>query len=207
MLLQAAIDDPGHIDRLHEIAEFVDIVEVGTPVLKQCGVAAIRAVREICPDHSVLVDTKTVDGGALEAEIAYGAGGSIITILSRASPETVEKVASVAQKHGGSFFLDTICEVADLQHWIEAASIHPLCACVNLHSPTDAGVNRALDGQIATAIASLRKQGKKVAVAGRMGPDRIDTIRDWAPDIVVVGGAIFNAANPAEAAARMKGLL
>ena len=63
MLLQLALDKPEHFAVLAAVGDLVDIVEVGTPVLKRFGVSAIATARELADQVPVLADTKTVDGG------------------------------------------------------------------------------------------------------------------------------------------------
>ena len=76
MLLQVALDKPEHLGILPALRGVADIVEIGTPLLKRFGIAAITTAREICPDIPVMADTKTVDGGAFEANMVFGAGAA-----------------------------------------------------------------------------------------------------------------------------------
>jgi 3-hexulose-6-phosphate synthase len=51
------------------LAQYFDIIEVGTPVLKRFGLSAISTALELGGGKPVLADSKTVDGGGLEAEM------------------------------------------------------------------------------------------------------------------------------------------
>ena len=53
MLLQLALDKPQHFAVLPMVSDLVDIVEVGTPVLKRFGLSAISTVRELTPETPV----------------------------------------------------------------------------------------------------------------------------------------------------------
>ena len=72
--------------------------------------SAITTARELCPDVLVLADTKTVDGGQLEADMVFGAGAAFMTVLSCASPATHETVGDRATAFGATVIVDTITE-------------------------------------------------------------------------------------------------
>ena len=110
MLLQIALDKPEHFALLPHIRNIADIVEVGTPLLKRFGIGAIATARELCPDTLVLADTKTVDGGKLEAEMVFGAGAAFMTVLSSTSKATHDAVGRVAAEYGATVIIDTITE-------------------------------------------------------------------------------------------------
>ena len=52
-------------------APHVDIIELGTPLIKAEGLRAITAIKEAHPDKIVFADLKTMDAGELEADIAF----------------------------------------------------------------------------------------------------------------------------------------
>ena len=88
MLLQIALDKPEHLALLPQIRHIADIVEIGTPLLKRFGIGTITTARELCPDTPVLADSKTLDGGQLEAEMVFGAGAAFMTVLSSTTSAT-----------------------------------------------------------------------------------------------------------------------
>jgi 3-hexulose-6-phosphate synthase len=51
------------------VREVVDVVEVGTPMLKPFGLGLVSTVNELAPGVPVLVDSKTVDGGWAEGAV------------------------------------------------------------------------------------------------------------------------------------------
>ena len=111
MLLQIAFDSPEHLALLPRVKGIADIVEIGTPVLERFGIGVIATARELCPDTLVLADTKTVDGGRLEAEMVFGAGAAFMTVLSSTSSATHAAVGRVATDFGASVVVDTITRV------------------------------------------------------------------------------------------------
>ena len=87
MLLQVAIDKAESFGVITQVRGVADIVEIGTPLLKRFGIGR-SPPHELCPDTPILADTKTVDGGDLEAEMVFGAGARLMTVLSSTSRAT-----------------------------------------------------------------------------------------------------------------------
>jgi 3-keto-L-gulonate-6-phosphate decarboxylase len=78
------------------LAGGVNIVEMGTPLLKNEGVAnVVPAFRKQFPQALLLADMKTMDGGASEARGVYGGGGNIIDFLALAGVATAKAVCGV----------------------------------------------------------------------------------------------------------------
>jgi 3-hexulose-6-phosphate synthase len=195
MLLQLALDDPAGFSVLPLVRDLVDIVEVGTPLLKRFGTSAITAVRETAPGVAVLADTKTVDAGALEAEMVFGAGARFMTVLSCASAATMTAVAQVAERRGCHIVVDTLTErsiAGVLAHEYPAA-----VAYLSLHSPTD--VRLAGDDSTDTVIgmaAEARRAGWRISLAGGIDRSSLPGAVAAGPDVIVVGGAITSASDP-----------
>ena len=78
------------------LAGGVDIVEMGTPLLKTQGVAnVVPAFRKRFPDALLLADMKTMDGGAGEARSVYAGGGNIFDFLALAGVDTAKSICAV----------------------------------------------------------------------------------------------------------------
>jgi 3-hexulose-6-phosphate synthase len=78
------------------LAAGVDIVEMGTPLLKNQGVAnVVPAFRKQFPEALLLADMKTMDGGAFEARAVYTGGGNIVDFLALAGVDTAKAVCAV----------------------------------------------------------------------------------------------------------------
>ena len=78
------------------LAGGVDIVEMGTPLLKFEGVHnVVPAFRRRFPGAVLLADMKTMDGGAGEAEAVFEAGANIIDFLALAGVHTARAACRV----------------------------------------------------------------------------------------------------------------
>jgi 3-hexulose-6-phosphate synthase len=78
------------------LAGGVNIVEMGTPLLKTQGVAnVVPAFRKRFPDALLLADMKTMDGGAGEARSVFTGGGNIFDFLALAGVDTAKSICAV----------------------------------------------------------------------------------------------------------------
>ena len=200
MLLQIAFDKPEHLALMPQVKEFADIVEIGTPVLKRFGISAISTARELCPDVMVLADTKTVDGGQLEADMVFGAGAAFMTVLSCASRATHETVGRRAAAFGAPVIVDTITESGKPDLLEHGSDFPESFGYVAVHSPTDARLAGNTSTSHIDAVKQMHERGFRVSLAGGIGPDTLDAVIGVAPEILVVGSAITESANPKEIA-------
>jgi len=78
------------------LAGGVNIVEMGTPLLKNEGVSnVVPAFRRKFPEALLLADMKTMDGGAFEARAVYTGGGNIVDFLALAGVDTAKAICAV----------------------------------------------------------------------------------------------------------------
>lgn len=202
--LQLALDmlDTGQaLDVAKQAAPWVDILEVGTPLLKHEGLDVVKQLVVSFPDKVILVDTKTMDVGAYEAEFCFEAGASIVTMLGVADDNTIVGAVECAKHYGGTVMVD-LMNVPDKAQ--RAQQLEQLGAHI-------AGVHSGIDQQLAghTPLADLqlvrRSTHLPVAVAGGINIDNVDAILAEAPNTIIVGGAITGAANVAHAAKAIRG--
>jgi 3-keto-L-gulonate-6-phosphate decarboxylase len=77
------------------LAGGVDIVEMGTPLVKTQGVAnVVPAFRKRFPAALLLADMKTMDGGGGEARGVYAGGGNIVDFLALAGVDTAKAICA-----------------------------------------------------------------------------------------------------------------
>ncbi|MBO7744786.1 orotidine 5'-phosphate decarboxylase [Paenibacillus sp. MWE-103] len=78
----------------------VDWLEAGTPLLLGEGLHAVAALRKAFPDHPIVADLKTMDGGYLEAEMMAKAGATHVVVMGVAHPATIRAVVRAARDYG-----------------------------------------------------------------------------------------------------------
>jgi 3-hexulose-6-phosphate synthase len=206
-LIQLALDslDYAATVKLAKLAApYVDIIEIGTPCLKVNGLELVKELRELFPKKQILVDLKTMDAGYYEAEPFFAAGADITTVLGTSDLDTIKGVINVANKYGKQAQVDLI-NVADKAACAKAA------AAAGAHI---IGVHTGIDQQIAgqTPFEDLGKLlalglNVKSSVAGGIKPSTVQQVVKAGASIVVVGGAITGAKDPAKAAAEIRSLV
>ncbi len=201
-LLQLALD--GTLEQaltvLQLVAPLVDIVEIGTPLLYREGIRVAAQIRELFPDVMLVADLKIMDAGDEEASIAFEAGCRYVTVLGVSQDKTIHGVVAAAKRHGGEVIADMmqVSDVVERSHYLLALGCDYLC------------VHTAFDQQeFETPLATLKRLRKglpdaPVAVAGGVGLPTINSIMKQNPEIVVVGGAIARAADPAAVTQRLR---
>ena len=77
----------------------VDWLEAGTPLLLAEGLRAVKALREAFPNHPIVADLKTMDGGYLEAEMMAKAGATHVVVMARAHVETIKAAVKAGRDY------------------------------------------------------------------------------------------------------------
>ena len=186
--LQVALDAPEAIACLESIRDLVDVIEIGTPLLKRFGLSAITTVKQLAPTAVILADSKTADGGYLEARMLYDAGAEMITVLSEAGQATWDAVARAATECRHEAVIDTLL-ASDV---VEAATRQYPAAFtyIALHVSADSRQAGTASAAGLAPLLSALPRHRKVAVAGGVNRDTIAAIVAAGPDLVVVGRAI-----------------
>jgi 3-hexulose-6-phosphate synthase/6-phospho-3-hexuloisomerase len=78
----------------------VDWLEAGTPLLLAHGLRAVEALRLRFPDHPIVADLKTMDGGYLETEMMAKAGANLVVVMGRAHEATIRRVVDAGRDFG-----------------------------------------------------------------------------------------------------------
>lgn len=198
MKLQVAMDVLTVEDALalaQAVAESVDIIELGTPLIKNAGMSAVTAVKQARPDKTVLADLKTMDAGGLEADLAFEAGADLVTVLGVADDSTIAGAVKAAPE-GKGVVVDLI-GVPDKA--VRAVQVRDLGASfVEFHAGLD---EQALPGYTLDGLLEAgARAGVPFAVAGGVGPSTISAVQDAGADVAVAGSAIYSADSPADAA-------
>lgn len=181
-------------------APHVDILELGTPLIKAAGLSAVTAVKKAHPDKIVFADLKTMDAGELEADIAFSAGADLVTVLGVAGDSTIIGAVKAAKKHGKGIVVDLI-GVAD-----KAARAKEVVAFgaefVEMHAGLD---EQAEDGfTFDTLLDDGKTSGVPFSVAGGIKVATIASVQDAGAQVAVAGAAIYGAPDVGAAAAELR---
>lgn len=89
----------------------VDWLEAGTPLLLAEGLHAVEALRAAFPNHPIIADLKTMDGGYLETEMMAKAGATHVVVMARAHAETIKAVVKAGRDYNIKVMGDNLaCE-------------------------------------------------------------------------------------------------
>lgn len=204
--LQLALDMLGQrqvLAILEKTAEYVDIIEIGTPLLKYQGISILRSIRQQYPDKTLFVDTKTMDVGQYEADFCFGAGADMVSVLGVADDNTIRGAFASARAHSRKVMVDLIGvpHVAERARLLDTLGVDYL----GIHS----GIDQQQRGK--TPLQALREVSACVhtplSVAGGISPATLPELLRYRPAIVVIGGAITQAQQPGAIAQAIREIL
>jgi 3-hexulose-6-phosphate synthase len=207
MELQLALDlvnIPEAIELIKEVEEHIDIVEIGTPVVINEGLRAVKEVKAAYPNLKVLADLKIMDAAGYEVMKASEAGADIVTILGAAEDMSIKGAVEEAKKQGKKILVDMIAvkDLAGRAKEVDALGVDYIC----VHTGYDlqaVGKNSFEDLQ---TIKSVVKNAK-TAIAGGIKLDTLSEVINVQPDLVIVGGGITGQEDKKAAAAKMQQMI
>lgn len=185
----------------NKVKDYVDIVEIGTPIVINEGLPSVQYMDENIDGVKVLADLKIMDAADYEVSQAVKFGADVVTILGVAEDASIKAAVEEAHKHGKELLVDMIA-VQDLEQ--RAKELDEMGAdYIAVHTGYD------LQAQGVSPLDSLRKvkgviKNSKIAIAGGIKPETIEEVAAESPDLVIVGGGIANADDPVEAAKQCK---
>ena len=204
MKLQLALDrlTRGECIRITEqVKNKIDIIEVGTGVIKEYGVSIIRELKDLYSDKTILADMKICDAGKHEAEQAFKAGADITTVMGFAGNQTIVETLNVAKEMNSRVMVDLL-EIQSPERVNELDSLG--VELVSLH----VGKDKQTEGAFHTDLFSLIQDSSvQVAVAGGINAQTLPEIKNHEPDIIIVGSAITGKESPMLAATELREII
>lgn len=201
--LQVAIDLLTIEDALAlaaKVAPYVDIIELGTPLIKNMGSAVITAMKNAHPDKIVFADLKTADAGELEADIAFKAGADLVTVMGAAGNATIIGAVKAAKAHGKGVVVDTIGYPDRVKRAKEVIELG--VEFVELHAGLDEQWTEGYSIQV--LIDEAARAGVPVSIAGGVNLENITAVIKSGVKVAVAGAAIYGAEDPAAAAKALR---
>ncbi|MDI4648003.1 3-hexulose-6-phosphate synthase [Cohnella hashimotonis] len=198
------VDIAGAKQVVAEVADHIDIVEIGTPVVINEGLRAVKEIKEAFPSLRVLADLKIMDAGGYEVMKASEAGADIITVLGVSDDSTIRGAVEEARKQNRKIMVDMI-NVKDIEgraQEIDALGVDYIC----VHSGYDHQAEGKNSFEELAAIKRVVKQAK-TAIAGGIKLDTLPEVIKAQPDLVIVGGGITGQSDKKATAAEMKKLV
>lgn len=122
-LLQIALDSTDlatAVTIANRVESFVDVIEIGTILAFAEGMIAVSTLRKRHPNHIIVCDMKTTDGGAILARMAFDAGANWITVSAAAHIATIAACKKVADEFGGEIQIELYGNwtLEDAKSWV-----------------------------------------------------------------------------------------
>jgi 3-dehydro-L-gulonate-6-phosphate decarboxylase len=208
-LLQIALDTydlPSALGPLQKAHQHIDVIEVGTILCLSEGMEAVRIIRSLYPEKTILADVRIAEAGSIISKMAFEAGANWVSVVSGATMTTAEVVQKEAEKHGGEVQIELI----DGWTWDMVRRWRDIgIRQVITHRSRDAEATGDLtwSDQDFDEIRELANMGFKVTVTGGVKPKDIPLFAGVPVYIFIAGRAIRGAEDPAAAAKQFQDVI
>ena len=203
--LQVALDlfkTEDALEILEEVADYVDIIELGTPLIISEGARVVKTVKDKYPDKIVFADIKVMDGGNVVPKSVLEAGADMISVLAASDDSTIKGAIRIAKEYGAKVLVD-MCSVKDIAaRGKEIEAMEPDYICVH--------VGYDIQETGADPIEELRKLEGVSCAKAIAGGIELDTFAEAVAspaEIIISGGGICNQKNRRETAAKMREIM
>ncbi|MBU5468699.1 orotidine 5'-phosphate decarboxylase [Virgibacillus sp. MSJ-26] len=186
---------------LEETIDNIDIIEVGTGVIKEYGMSIVKEIKRLYPEKLLLADMKTCDAGHHEALQAFEAGADITTVMGFASDITITEMQNIAERYPKNIMVDLL-EINSKKRIMELERLG--VGLVSLHVGKDKQSERNFNLELFSLIEGTQLD---IAVAGGINIETLQEIAQRRPDIIIVGSAITKAESPKTMAMNMKDVI
>ena len=186
-----------------KISKYIDIIEIGTPLVKKEGINVIKKFKKF--RRPIMADLKTMDTGSLEAGMAFKAGASISSVCGAADLNTIKGAIKEAKKQKKKVLVDLI-NVKDKKRIKKIIELGPNIIC------THTGIDMQNKGEMPfEEFKKLKKISKdkrsEIAIAGGINLNSLKRVIKEEPNIIIIGGAYTKAKHPENVAKKVKEMI
>jgi len=182
-----------------EVEKSIDLIEVGTSLIKEFGMNAVSKIREAFPNKTIVGDIKTIDNAIYEFDLCFNAGSDIATVMGVSSLHTIEACLNTAAKHGKKAMIDLLNTTTEQRVSLFQYKEAVFCEHISKDEQEMAGKSNM---NKVSFVPSL-----EWAVAGGITIDSIKNLIESRPHIVIIGSAITKADHPGKIAAAFKEII
>ena len=191
------------------VAQYVDIIEAGTPLIKSEGIRAVRELKKAHPDKLICADLKIADAGYLEVKMAATSGADIVSVLADAYNITILETLRAAEEFQVEIIADLIVSRRPAKRLAEIVNLKymntKLHYCL-VHSGLDRQESRHKPLTELESVVNIQPR-PHLAIAGGITKFDIPNLQPYPLDIIIIGGAITRAENPKKAAEEIRKLV
>ena len=200
-LLQIALDNNTLSDAIRSISQVgheVDVIEAGTILCLAEGMEAVKCLRALYPNKTILADTKCADAGGTVAKNCADAGADWMTVICSATIPTMKAALKEVKDLQVELYGDWTFEHA--KQWKEAG-----LSQVVYHQSRDALLAGETWGEKdLTKIKKLVEMGFKVSVTGGLEKETLKLFKGIDVYTFIAGRGIREASDLAQAAREFK---
>ncbi len=179
-----------------QVADYADILEVGTLLIYTHGIKAVEQFKKTFPSKTILADTKIIDRGKEAVTVLANAGADWITVMAGTSKDVIHSVSKAAHDLNVKVMMDLLDSSSLGQSAMEAKNLG--ANALLFHQPYDEKESLIfLDKwEMVKGNSAL-----PVFVSAKIKRETINKIINIKPDGIIIGRSITLADNPqAEAA-------
>lgn len=202
MKLQVALDF-GTIEEakeiLRDIGDYIDIVEIGA-ISTPYGYTALREIKAEFPNLEYLADIKIADGGNYFAKELYKQGADYVTVLGIVEDETIKGAIAAGKETG----IKIVADMLGCKNFLERVKELDEMGIdyISVHTPADLQLTHTPFEHL--KYARMIVKNAKLSVAGGIGPDNINEVLPYRPEIIISGSALTGCGNRAAAAKALR---
>ena len=204
--LQIALDTfdmPSALRPLNASISQVDVIECGTVLIIAEGLRAVREIRALYPNKTILADVRIAEAGAVISRACFEAGASWVSVVAGASMTTVEQVVKVAQEFGGEVQIE-LGETYDPEQAREWRRLGATQVIVHRSRDAEAAGKLTWGEDDKDRIRQLHQMGFKVTVTGGVTAKDLPFFQGVPVGVVISGRGIVKADDPLAAATELR---
>ena len=204
--LQIALDTfdmPSALRPLNAAISQVDVIECGTVLIIAEGLRAVREIRALYPNKTILADVRIAEAGAVISRACFEAGANWVSVVAGASMTTVEQVVKVAQEFGGEVQIE-LGETYDPEQAREWRRLGATQVIVHRSRDAEAAGKLTWGENDKDRIRQLHQMGFKVTVTGGVTAKDLPFFQGVPVGVVISGRGIVKADDPLAAATDLR---
>ncbi|MBD3244375.1 MAG: 3-hexulose-6-phosphate synthase [Candidatus Moranbacteria bacterium] len=214
MKLQLALDfielAPA-LEIAEKTADYVDILEAGTPLIKAVGLESVRTLKDRFAHKIIDADMKAADVGDLETKIAAQAGANIVHVLGITPLQTIKEAVLEAKNYPDT---KITVDIGGIKELVGMEGLKQRIKQIEDIAPDYLEVHTTISQQREgmAPFSDIREISKltdlPLAVAGGITAQNANELKDIGNlEIVIVGGGITKAQDALAEAKKIKKII
>ncbi len=182
-----------------QMADHVDIIEIGYPELITFGLDLVQEIHEAHPNVKLCVDAKVFHGGSGVTRRCFEAGASIVTVLAYAPDPVIKQMVHHAHEYDGAIMcdLDGVRNLGKRTAQVDTMGVKYCHVSTGFLMEHEYDLEKPRHGSIFQLKPLERAMAVKrnlihagLALGTGINEDNLDRVLKFNPSIVMIGRAI-----------------